>query len=208
MSQPPVRSDGHPRSIRLQEALAAVWDAMADDYGLFPELSIDAVLARAGRGELVPASPRLLELLIGHGLPVEVAADVTARLGRHQWSARQRSMVEEVLDAWWQETLMQEPGEHRPPFTPDVVLGILAGYDAPLVRWLEPWLAELDGPGSVHLASVILDGLQGPAWDGKADTAAQIQGWTRTETVINGLTLIGGTHLEDGVLSDVLDRLI
>lgn len=200
--------DDRRRSNRLRDAMAAAWATMADDYGLFPGLSIDAVLARADRGELVTAAPRMLQLLIELDLPVVSAAEVTDRLGRGTWSPIQRTVVEEVLDAWWLETLMLEPGEHGPVYTPDVVLGVLAGYGAPLVRWLEPWLAQLDGPGALHLASVVLHGLDGPAWDGKADAASQVLGWTRTETVINGLTLIGGTHLEAGTLSDVLDRLI
>ncbi len=181
---------------------------MADDYGLLPELALDAVLARADRGEVVIAAPRLVDLLVDHELSVEQACEVTARLADHRWDAAQRAAIEEVLDAWWQETLTLEQGQHRLPYTPDVVLGVLVGYDAPLVRWLDPWLTDLDGPGATHLAGVVLDGLGGPAWDGKSDLADQVQGWARTEAVINGLALIGGTHLDDGVLSDVLDRLI
>jgi hypothetical protein len=162
--------------------------------------------------------------------------------------------IEAVLDAWWLETLMRAPGEHRFPFTPDVVLGVLAGYDAPMVRWLDPWLDELDGHGAAHLTAIILDrpvagpdggtGLNdqaddnltpnrprtstpnaatapdwaieppapvvpdGPAWVGKGDQARQVVAWARTETVINGLALVGGTHLDAEALSDVLDRLI
>lgn len=185
-----------------------LWKVMADDYGLFPRLPLDAVLARADRGELAAATPRLLELLVEHRLAIEDGAAIAIRLGDQPWPSARRQAIEEVLDAWWLETLMRDPGEHQPPYTPDGVLGVLAGYDAPLVRWLEPWLDELDGPGAVHLAAVVLDGLDGPAWHGKEDEAAQVMGWARTETVINGLTLIGGTHLDHGVLSDVLDRLI
>ena len=201
-SPPPVRS------IRLDRALVASWRVLADDYGLFPELAFDAVIARADRGELAAATPRLLELTVDHRLTVEEAASVTERLGRHRWSSKRLAAIEEVLDAWWLETLMRSPGEHPAPFTPEVVLGVLVGYRAPMVRWLEPWLAELDGPGAAHLATVVVHGLDGPAWAGKRDQAQQVLGWARTETVINGLTLIGATHLEDGVLGDVLDRLI
>ena len=196
------------RSNRLTSAMADLWDLMADDYGLFPGLAFDAAMARASRGELVAATPRLMALLVDQQLSVEDSAALVADLGNHRWSGRRRAALEEVFDAWWQETLLLEPGEHQPPFTPDVVLGVLVGYGAPMVRWLDPWLSELDGPGAVHLASVVLGGLGGPAWHGKADQAGQVIGWARTETVINGLALIGCTHLEDQVLSDVLDRLI
>ncbi|MGI9597706.1 MAG: hypothetical protein ACR2QK_16200 [Acidimicrobiales bacterium] len=196
------------RSNRLRAAQAELWRVMADDYGLVPELALDALMARADRGESAVTTPRLIDLLVDYELTVEQACEVAARLGDHPWDRAGRAAIEEVLDAWWQETLVLSPGEHRQPFGPDVVLGILVGYDAPLVRWLDPWLVELDGPGASHLATAVLDGLDGPAWVGKVDQADQVIGWARTETVINGLTLIGGTHLDDDVLSDVLDRLI
>lgn len=212
--------------------MAAMWDLMADDYGLLPTLAVDAVLARADRGELDEAVPRLLDLTVGHQLTISQACDVAVRLGDHPWTANQQVAIEEVFDAWWQETLMLEPGEHEAPFTPDVVLGVLAGYDAPMIRWFEPWLAELDGPGAFHLVSLIVGGEipdgppapvigfapqppppspvtpTGPAWEGKVDQAGQVIGWAKSETVINGLALIGGTHLESWVLGDALDRLI
>lgn len=230
---------------RLRDALAALWDSMADDYGLLPDLAADAVLARADRGELVAATPRLLELLVGGTLPIDQACQIAVRLGTHDWTSRQRACVEETLDSWWQETLMREPGEHDFPYTPDVVLGVLAGYDAPMIRWFEPWLAELDGPGASHLAAIVLgrpvherDGDRpsdeaaipsgssgreipawaqtppspvtpdGPAWHGKQDQATQVIAWAKTETVVSGLALIGATHLEPDVMSDLLDRLI
>ncbi len=242
---------------------------MGDDYGLLPELALDAVLARADRGELELATPRLLDLVVGHSLSIEQAADVVARLAAHDWSSSQRVAVEETLDAWWLETLMRRPGEHDFPYTPDVVLGVLAGYDAPMIRWFDPWLAELDGPGSLHLAAVVLgrpvlghdqqsddqsadsgesrpvgsgdsrsvnsgDGRPappragaavreipawaqtppspvvptGPAWAGKQDQASQVIAWAKSETVVHGLALIGATHLDPEVMSDLLDRLI
>ncbi len=196
------------RSNRLRSAQAGLWDTMAEDYGLFPDLAFDAVMARAERGELVTATPRLVELLVDQQLSVMDSAAVVSTLGDQRWDNGRRAALEEVFDAWWQETLLLEPGEHQPPFTPEVVLGVLVGYGAPMVRWLAPWLVELDGPGAAHLAAVVLGGLDGPAWRGKADQAGQVIGWARTETVINGLALIGCTHLDDQILSDVLDRLI
>lgn len=200
--------DASTRSLRLQAAIARAWETMAEDYGLLPQLELDAALARADRGELDLAAPRLLELLIDETVAIEDAVAVAERMGRQDWSGEQRLIVEEVLDAWWLETLMKSPGEHRAPYSPDVVLGVLVSYGAPMIRWFEPWLAELDGPGASHLATMVIDGVDGPAWETKADEAGQILAWARTETVLNGLVLIGGTHLDDGVLGDLLDRLI
>lgn len=202
---------GLGRSRRLADAVERLWAVMANDYGLLPDLAIDAVVARADRGELEAATPRLVELVIGSNLTVADAASVLHRLGRHRWDPARRAAVCEVLDAWWLETLRRPPGEHPDPYRPEVVLGVLVGFGAPMVRWLGPWLAELDGPGAAHLAAVVLgglNGLTGPAWEGKEDEARQVLAWAATEPVVNGLTLIGGTHLDDGVLSDVLDRVI
>lgn len=199
------------RSNTLTEALERAWATMADDYGLLPDLAVDAVLSRFDRGEVVAATPRLLELLVAQELSVATAADLVVRLGDRPWSASQLVAIQDVLDAWWLEVLMQEPGEHAEPFTPEAVLGILAGFDAPMIRWFEPWVPELDGPGAVHLASIVVAGrdqLTEAAWSEKQDCADQLFGWARTETVINGLALIGGTHLDDELLSETLDLLI
>lgn len=196
------------RSERLRSALDRLWDVMADDYGLLVEQPFDAVMARARRDEAIIASPRLIELLVDGSLPVGDGADVTALLADIEWQPTQRAAVEEALDAWWQETLLLDVGEHRDPFTPDVVLGLLVGYRAPMPRWLEPWLDAIDGPGGGHLARVVVAGLDGPAWEGKADQAGQVMGWARTETVVNGLALIGAAQIEPELLSDALDRLI
>lgn len=199
------------RSQRLTAALKNAWATMAEDYGLFPDLAADAVLARVDRGEIEAATPRLLQLLVGHELPVDVAADVVVRLGDHPWPTEQLTTIQEVLDAWWREVLMQEPGEHPDLYPPETVLGVLSGYDAPMIRWFEPWIGELDGPGAIHLAAIVVAGrnqLTAAAWSGKEDSADQVFGWARTETVINGLALVGGTHLGNRLLSDALDQLI
>ncbi len=199
------------RSHRLVRAVERLWATMADDYGLFPDLALDAALARADRGELEPATPRLVELTVGHELAVAEAAGVVTRLGRHPWDGPRRAAVCEVLDAWWLETLLRGQDEQDDRYPTEVVLGVVVGFDAPMVRWLGPWLDQLDGPGAVHLARVVLggpDGLAGPAWTDKSDQARQVLAWARTETVVNGLTLVGGVHLDDEVLDQVLDRLI
>ena len=198
-------------SRRLVDAVEGLWATMADDYGLLPDLAVDAVLARADRGELEAATPRLVELLVANDLAVTDAAGVVGRFGAHQWEPTARRVVTEALDAWWLESLKRRPAEQIEPYTTEVVLGVLAGFGAPMIRWFGPWLDELDGPGAEHLARVVLggpDGLVGPAWEGKTDEARQVLAWARTETVVYGLTLIGGVHLDDGVLDQVLDRLI
>jgi hypothetical protein len=181
---------------------------MGDDYGLMAELPYDAVMARAQRDEAVLASPRLVELLVDGALPIDDGARITDLLGRTDWSPDRRVAVEEALDAWWEETLSLDVGEHRLPYTPDVVLGLLIGYGAPMVRWLDPWIDALDGPGSGHLARMVVDGLDGPAWVDKADEAGQVLGWARTETVVNGLALVGAAQVDDELLGRALDRLI
>ncbi len=199
------------RSARLDAAIGDLWSLMADDYGLLPDLALDALLARADRGELVAATPRLVELTVTQTLDVADAAAVVERFGGHGWEPAERVAVGEALDAWWLETLRRHPGEHPEPYRPEVVLGVIVGFGAPMVRWLGPWLDELDGPGAVHLSEVVLggpDGLSGPAWTGKEDEARQVLAWARTEPVVTGLTLVGGVHLGDGMLGDVLDRLL
>ncbi|MEM9564925.1 MAG: hypothetical protein AAGA93_20045 [Actinomycetota bacterium] len=199
------------RSARLGAAIDDLWSRMADDYGLLPDLALDALLARADRGELVAAAPRLVELTVSHAMSVADAAAVVDRFGQYDWEPPERVAVGEALDAWWLETLRRLPGEQVEPYRPEVVLGVVVGFGVPMVRWLGPWLDELDGPGAVHLADVVLggpDGLSGPAWVGKEDEARQVLAWARTEPVVTGLTLVGGVHLGDGVLGDVLDRLL
>jgi hypothetical protein len=207
------RPDPRPigQSRRLTEAMETLWSVMADDYGLLPDLAVDALLARADRGELTAASPRLIELLVAEELAVDDGAGVVARLGRHDWDTGQREAVTAALDAWWLQTLKRPASEHGADYPAGVVLGVLVGFGAPMVRWLRPWLDELDGPGAAHLASVVIagpEGLSGPAWAGKDDEARQVLSWARTETVVNGFALVGGVHLDDGVLDQVLDRLI
>jgi hypothetical protein len=206
--------DDNRRSRWVTDALDALWLDLVDDegdYGLLPQLDPDAALARARRGELRPATPRLLSLVVDHALAPGLSAETVSLVGAGSWSPPHRVAIERVLDAWWRETLERAPGSSVPDYPPSVVLGVVCGFDAPLIRWLEPWLDALDGPGAHHLADVILAGpaaLTGPAWEGKADQAGQVLGWARTEPVVNGLALVGGVHLEADTLSRVLDAVI
>ena len=207
-----VRDDpglGVGRSAQLAAALDELRRRPVDGRSdLLEHLAMDAVLARAGRGEAEQAASRLLGLIVDGECTIEQAVDGVDVLARHSWDHDGRRLVEAVLDAWWDETLHLAPGEHQPGWSPAEVLGLLAGWNAPMVRWFEPWLTELDGPGAGHLVDMLLDGLGGPAWVGRADRADQVVGWARTEPVVNGLILIGGTHLDGDRLSAALDLLI
>lgn len=197
------------RSGRLTEALVAFASRpVAGESGLLDELPMDAVLARAGRDELEPAAGRLLELMVSGQADLDQAVDAMTLIASHHWADHARRQLESVLDSWWAEALNLDAGEQEAGYRAADVLGVIAGYDAPMVRWLEPWLVSLDGPGSVHLVDIVLDGLPGPAWADKPDEASQVFGWARTEPVINGLILIGATHVAPDRMSDALDRLI
>jgi len=62
--------------------------------------------------------------------------------------------------------------------------------------------------GARHLAEVIVSRLPEAEWEGSEDQRSQILGWSRTEPVIIGLTVVGGVHLDDGQLSDALDLML
>ena len=77
-----------------------------------------------------------------------------------------------------------------------------------MVRWLGPWLDALDGPAARHLARFVIDGPTDPGWEASEDHAGQVLAWARTEPVLFGLTLVGGVHLDDGMLGEALDVLL
>ncbi len=194
----------------VDAALKVAWDELGDRESLMPDLDADAVVARADTGELTAAAPRLLELAVSGQAGRDGAHGLIRRL-RPLLVERgsERKVVIDVLDAWWHTTLAldeAEPGRDTPPAS--AVLGALAQTDEPLVRWLEPWLADLDGPSARHLAALVLDGLRGEAWDAVPDKREQVLAWAASEPVVFGLTLVGGVHLAEGELSDVFDRLL
>jgi hypothetical protein len=204
-----VEDYGH--SPRLADALTRLWATMADDYGLVPDLAFDALMARTRFGEgddVARCMPRLVNLMVDYDLSVAESIEVITLLSTHTWGRFERNLLVEMLDAWWYEVLNRDPGEHHRNYQPDDVLGLLSRTEARMVRWLHVWLAEIDGPAAVHLASALLDGLDGPAWDGQDDARGQVLAWARSETVVNGLALIGTTHIDSDVMSRVLDRLL
>ncbi len=200
----------------LRTALEQVRATMVDDDGLISEVEFETVLARARTGddvEIARCLPRLLTALIdGELSPVE-AIEVVELLDGYQEAdvvtrVERRQVVLELLDAWWFDVLQRQPGEHRPGVAPEDVLGLLARIDVPMVRWLHPWLDSLDGPPAVHLAAAIIDGFPAPTWAGRSDERRQVIAWTRSEAVINGLALIGATHIDGDTMDRVLDILI
>ncbi len=203
------RVSDHSPGLRL--AIQRLWATMADDYGLIAEIELDTVLARTKTGDaadVVRGLPRLLSALVdGELSPVE-GIEVMELLHRDHWSDSSRSVMLDVLDAWWFDVLQRDSAEHHPGLRPDAVLGLLAHSPAPMVRWLHPWLDELDGPASTHLAEAVVAGFPSPTWAGREDERQQVMAWTRSETVVNGLTLVGATHIDSATMSRMLDVLI
>jgi hypothetical protein len=171
------------------------------------DLSADAVFARAQAGELRPNLAHLLELLVTNSLgpvPSWAVADLVGRAGWDTWSDAERTSIENVLDAWWSTTLAFHPFEPGV----DVILASLAHFDLPLIRWLLPLLEQLDGPGALHLAEIVLEALPSKGWDDRPAARLEILGWCRTEAVVTGLTVVGGVHLAPGTLGPLLDELL
>lgn len=207
--------EGYGHSPRLMAGLSRLWATMASDYGLLPQLPFDAVMARslgrdgrADRSELRRCAPRLVNLMVDYDLTIDQSIEVIDRLASVSWRDGERSLLVEILDSWWFEVLQRLPGEHPPDYPPSEVLGLVARTGAPMVRWLHVWLDQLDGPAASYLAEAVIDGLSGSAWVGLDDERTQVLTWARSETVVNGLALIGATHLDDGTFHALMDRLI
>lgn len=196
-----------PTTGALGEAIDRLWDVFGDRTSLFSVLDSDAVLARAHAGEVRGALPRLMELIVADAVsPADriESFDLLSSEDVAPWSRADRSAIERFADTWWRFTLETE--QPAPPV--DAVLACLVRLDAPLIRWLSRWLDELDGPAAHHLARTVIDGLDDPGWADHDDEREQILGWARTEPVVLGLTVVGGVHLDEGELSEALDRML
>lgn len=236
----------------VQRWLAEVWDCFSPggktSYGLLVELPFDAVMVRARGGEAVACTPRLLELVVGHDLSVIEARDVMNLVGALAGTAdddgdssaetlvpKQALAVQNLLAAWWEQSLRRDGGETVSGYPPVVVLGLVARWPGPMNRWLGPWLERFDGPAARHLVDavaavalaspaspdapvseqadwVVVGPLVTEAWRSQDDRRGQLLAWAKTETVVNGLVLVGATHLQSGhypkLLDDVLDVLL
>ncbi len=190
----------------LNEAVDRLWETFGDRDSLVTALPADACLARASSGELKAMLPRLCELMVdpSDAVPSSKAFDLCTEADWTKWPAPERFALEAFADTWWLHTIT---GDTSAPSADDV-LAILSHLDTPLVRFLGPWIDEFDGPAAHHLAEAILHRFSSPHWAGREDERSQVEGWTRTEAVILGITMVGGVHLDDGVLSRVLDRLL
>ncbi len=191
----------------LGRAIDQAWDVLGDRESLFPDLPADAALARARAGELKAALPRLLELAIG-GDPGRMAItepfDLLRQAEWTTWDDAERRAIEAVVDTWWAWVRTSVD----PPLPVGLVLACLCRLAVPNVRWLGPWLDDLDGPAAVRLAEVAIDQLPQPEWQPIPDERDQILAWCRSESEVVGLTVVGGVHLEPGQLSDALDRIL
>jgi hypothetical protein len=191
----------------LGRVIDRLWDVLGDRTSLFPVLPADAALARAGAGELKAAMPRLLELAVGgvvETMEITEPFDLLREAEWTTWPAAERQAVEKMADTWWEWTrrsIEPQPGV-------GVVLACLCRLGVPPIRWLGPWLEDLDGPAAQHLARIVIEQLPEAEWTTMEDQRQQILAWSRTEAVVIGLTVVGGVHLDDGQLSAALDLML
>lgn len=194
----------------LEECVDRLWSQFSDPSSLLADLPADAVLARSSAGEFRFCLPRLLELVLtGQMGEVEafVVADQLQVEGWTSWVASERETLESFFDTWWYMARnLDTPAGHL--MVVNEVLGFLIHLGVPLVRWLGPWLEDFDGPAAKYFADLVLSDFAGPAWDTAADERGQVEGWAASEATVMGIALVGGIHLEEGQLSEVLDRLV
>ncbi len=191
----------------LQSSLHAIRVEFPSSYELVDELAADAALAVARSGDLEGSLHRLLTLVGEDRMMDSSAAEVFDLMGDADWQRWDMPAVQAIsawADAWWATALYVDVDE-KPAGD---VLGQLVHLELPLTRWLSPWMDALDGPGAQHLAVFIIDGSDDPGWSAYPDLLDQTNAWTRTEAVVNGFMMIGGMHLQDGQLSEILDRVI
>lgn len=211
----------------LDRAIDRLWDVFSDRSSLIGSLPADAVLARAdsvdgaaghelaagqGGNELRFCLPRLAELLTTNRLDAEPGYRIADRLRDAHWQSwdrHERETLEEFFDTWWLLTRSLDGGAVPASDLPaSEVLGALVHLGVPLVRWLGPWLEDFDGPPARHFADMILGGMDTPAWTSAPDERGQVLAWAASESCVFGIALVGGIHLPDDRLSDVLDQLI
>ncbi len=195
----------------------ALWEAFGTEFGLLPDLALDAVLARYKQGEL-ECIPRIVELVCTHSVPLAESAAALAMVDLQPLSSSQRRAVEATLDRWWLWAL-SVPADDAPADADSGsansvtdILGILAGFDAPMRRWLHVWLENFDGVGAKLFTEAVLhhatDTTESQAWRGKHDEWTQFQAWCRAEPTVMGFALVGGTHVDQQDVTAVLEQLV
>jgi len=191
----------------LLDALDALRIEFPTSRALLGDLAADAVFALASPGEVDAVLHRLLELATHHDLADRYAYEIFDLLVAEDWKTWDMPAVQAIsawADAWWATALFAD----EDALNAGDILGQLTHLDLPMTRWLTPWLEAIDGPGAQHLARFIVDGSDHPAWSSRRDEYKQVKAWCKSETVVNGFTMIGGVHLAKGQLAQILDRVI
>ena len=184
----------------LAQAVARLRSALPPDE-LADDIEIPTLLALADAGELAGVTAPLVEAVIGGLIPAIDRADLLARW-RTTDLVRWGALID-VADAWWTEARWADtaaPAHH--------LLADLCHLGEPMSRWLQPWLEDLDGEPARHLAAAVLADWDAPGFAELPDEQQQCRSWAASEPVVFGLTLVGGVHLDDGDLGEVLDRLV
>ncbi|MFW2383613.1 MAG: hypothetical protein ACN4GZ_17815 [Acidimicrobiales bacterium] len=190
----------------LTDALEVLRQEFPTDRVLIDELAADAALAIAAT-DLEASLVRLFELISLDQLHDREPYEVFDLLRSADWLEWDMPAVQAITgwaDGWWLTTLMTHPESANA----GDVLGHLIHLGLPMVKWLSAWLDELDGPGAQHLANFLIEGSRHDGWNGRNDERRQVLAWARSDAVVNGLTMIGATHLEPGQMAHVLDRII
>jgi hypothetical protein len=190
----------------LIDALDLLREEFPTDRVLVHELPADAAIAVAA-SDLEASLVRLFELVALDELGDRNAYEVFDLLDQADWLEWDMPAVQAITGwagAWWLTVLKSDPEV----INAGDVLGHLIHLGLPMVKWLTVWLDELDGSGARHLAGFLIDGSEHDGWKGRADERGQVLAWARSEAVINGLMLIGATHLEPGQMAMILDRVV
>lgn len=194
------------RSRPLQEALDLLQVEFPTDRALSGELAADVLLALATT-DLDDVLVDLLTLATDGQLEDRYAFEIFDLLRDTSWIEWDMPAVQAIVrwaDAWWLTALRMLPELADA----GAALGQLVHLDLGMVKWLRVWLDELDGYGAQHLANFLIEGSDHPGWNGYDDERAQVRAWAQSETVVNGFTMIGGVHLEEGRMTKVLEEIV
>jgi len=198
------------------QSFDSLWAAFGSEHGLLPELALDAVIARYKQEE-VACIPRIIELVCTSSVSIAESAEALQLVNLEVLSSEQRRLVEAALDRWWVLALSVPSDEAVDTDNEKVgsvtdILGVLAGFDAPMRRWLHVWLENFDGLGATLFVDAVLQHQDGTttseAWRGKQDEWSQFQAWCRAEPTVMGFTLIGGAHVDQNDVTAVLEKII
>lgn len=194
------------RSRPLQDALDLLQVEFPTDRALSGELAADVLMVLAAT-DLEDVLVDLLTMASDGELGDRYAYEIFDLLRAAEWTEWDMPAVQAIVrwaDAWWLTALRMVPDFADA----GAALGQLVHLGLGMVKWLTVWLEEIDGFGAEHLANFLIDGSDHPGWNGYDDERAQVRAWAQSETVVNGFTMIGGVHLEEGRMAKVLDEII